>query len=119
MSLLDRGNELVTIYPEIQTIDRDGNTISKADFANPVTAWVRIQPAAQSGTSARRAEQDNEGFETEEVYRLRFARGQEFKPGQQAQLDRADGTRWSFIGFPLEYKGSARTARLEFTIRRT
>jgi hypothetical protein len=119
MSLLDSGNEMVTIYPEIQTTDRDGNTILKADFNNPITAWVRIQPAAQSGTSARRAEQDNEGFETEEVYRLRFARGHEFQPGIAAQLDRADGTRWSFIGYPLQYNGSSRTKRLEFTIRRT
>ena len=119
MSLLDRGNEMVTIYHETQTTDRDGNIIIKADFDNPVTAWVRIQPSAQSGTSARRAEQDNEGFETEEVSRLRFAHGYEFRPGQQAQLDRADGTRWSFVGHPLEYKGSTRTARLEFNIRRT
>ncbi|WP_190821965.1 hypothetical protein [Saccharopolyspora pogona] len=118
MSLLDRGNEMVTIYPEIATTDRDGNTITKADFDNPVTAWVRIQPAAQSGTSARRAEQDNEGYESEETYKLRFARGQEFEPGAQAQLDWA-GRRWSFYGYPQRFNGSAQTRRLEFTIRRT
>ena len=118
MSLLNHGNELVTVYPEIQTTDRDGNTITKADLFNPVQALVRIYPAAQSGTSARRAEQDNEGFESEEVYKLRFVRGQEFEPGPQAQLD-WNGARWSFIGYPIRYNGSARTRRLEFTIRRT
>lgn len=119
MSLLDRGNEWVTIYPEKQVIDRDGNILLQPDFNNPVRAWVRIQPAAQSGTSARRAEQASEGYETEENYRLRFARGHEFNPGLAAQLDREDGTRWSFYGFPQKYKGSSRTARLEFQIRRT
>ena len=64
MSLLDRGNEWVTIYPEKQVIDRDGNILLQPDFDNPVRAWVRIQPAAQSGTSARRAEQASEGYET-------------------------------------------------------
>lgn len=118
MSLLDTTNEFVTIYPETTYVDGDGNTIITADFDNPVRAWVRLQPAAQSGTSARRSEQDNEGFESEEAYKLRFSRGHEFDPGLAAQLD-WNGTRWSFFGYPLRHNGSPRTRRLEFTVQRT
>src|SRR5690606_9642352 len=112
-------NERVTIYAEKQVIDRAGNILPPPDFNNPVRAWVRIQPAAQSGTSARRAVQASEGKEAEQNYRLRFARGHGCNTGPAAQRDREDGTRWAFYGFPQKYKGSSRTARLEFQIRRT
>jgi hypothetical protein len=58
---------------------------------------ARIQPIGQSGTSARRAEQDNEGFETEKMYSLRFPRGFKCVLGAQSQVEWM-GVRWAVHG---------------------
>lgn len=118
MSLLDRGNATVTICPTVWIEDEDGNKMPTNPVENQFSAWVRIQPAAQSGTSARRAEQDNEGFESEEVYKLRFARNQEVELDTQ-DLVLWNGETWYVTGHPLRFFGSSRTRRLEYTIRRT
>lgn len=67
VSLLDRSNEIVTVFPEVTT-DSDGNTVTQPSATGIETrAW--ISPIPQSGTSARRAEQDDGGgFFTEQVY---------------------------------------------------
>lgn len=120
MSLLDRAKEDVVIYHEESFEDADGNTMLRASDTG-VPAKAEIQPARQSGTSARRAEQDNEGFETEEVYRLRFTREHDrTQPelGQQAQVE-WNGQRWAVVGLPARYRGSRRTAHIDYQIRRT
>ena len=75
MSLLDTGAryQQVTVYPEELVIDSDGNKRTRPSTTG-IPALARLQVANQSGTSARRAEQDNEGFESEKVYRMRFPR---------------------------------------------
>lgn len=116
MSLLDRGNATITVYPEVERIDRDGNTITEpAKTGYPLR--VMIQPRGQSGTSARRAEQDNEGFETEKEYRMRPVRGAAII-GAQARIE-WEGQYWAVHGDPTLYNGSWRTRRHEYTIRRT
>lgn len=117
MSLLDKGREEVVVYQEVLTTDRDGNKFTKAgDVGVPVMAVV--QPAAQSGTSARRAEQDNEGFETEAIYRLRLPRSFPFVLGAQAKV-KWRGVMWSVSGDAKFYNGSSRTAHVDYTIKRT
>jgi hypothetical protein len=116
MSLLDTGREIVTIYQEIETTDSDGNTITKAGPTG-VETIAAVQLAAQSGTSARRAEQDNEGFESEQVYRLRLPRSFTMVIGAQAQVEWL-GVRWSIIGKPRRYNGSNTTAHTDYIIRR-
>jgi len=116
MSLLDTGRETVIIFQEIETIDSDGNTITKAGPVG-VETIAAVQLAAQSGTSARRAEQDNEGFESEQVYRLRLPRSFPFLIGAQAQVEWL-GVRWSIIGKPRRYNGSNNTAHTDYIIRR-
>lgn len=116
MSLLDRGRETVTIYHEIEWTDRDGNTMTKPGTVGTV-ASATIQPAAQSGTSARRAEQDNEGFESEQVYRMHLPRGSA-EIGAQARIEWR-GQYWSIVGEPFRFNGSSLTKRVEYTIRRT
>lgn len=116
MSLLDTGRETVTIYQEIETTDSDGNTITKAGPVG-VETIAAVQLAAQSGTSARRAEQDNEGFESEQVYRLRLPRSFTMVIGAQAQVEWL-GVRWSIIGKPRRYNGSNNTAHTDYIIRR-
>lgn len=118
MSLLDRTNFPVTVYPEITIQDEDGNDILKPGPGYETTAT--IQPQRQSGTSARRAEQDDEGYSTEEIYRLRFSRAHDAEHGllgQGSQLD-WNGGRWHFVGMPTQYAGSRRTAHIDYQIKR-
>jgi hypothetical protein len=117
MSLLDRGKEDILIFQEEEWTDRDGNTMLRpSEVGTPARAV--IQPAAQSGTSARRKEQDNEGYETEDVYRLRLPRSFPFLLGSQAQIEWR-GARWCVVGNPMVFSGSKRTAHVDYTIRRT
>lgn len=117
MSLLDKGREDVTVFLSVKTTDTDGNVIYKRDTVG-IAAKARIQVASQSGTSARRAEQDEEGYETEEVYMVRFPRDFTYTLDPYAQLEWR-GIRWSLFGNPRRYNGSRRTSRLEYQIRRT
>lgn len=117
MSLLDRGRDTVTVYQEIVEIDSDGNTITKPGTVG-VTSRARVQLRAQSGTSARRAEQDNEGFETEDVYLLKLPRDFPFVIAAQASVE-WNGDYWAVVGNARHYNGSSRTKRHEYVIRRT
>jgi len=120
MSLLDRAKQDIIIYHQVEVVSDDGNIMIRASGVG-VPAKAEIQAARQSGTSARRAEQDNEGFETEEVYRLRFTRSYlKSNPalGPAAEVEWR-GARWSVVGMPTYYMGSSRTAHVDFQIRRT
>ncbi|MDA3643784.1 hypothetical protein LZ318_11925 [Saccharopolyspora indica] len=116
MSLLDRGTETVIVYPEIEGVDSDGNPMR---YPSPTGIEVSavVQVSAASGTSARRAEQDNEGVETEENYRLRIVRGQNVFLGPRARVEWR-GELWSVVGFPRRYNGSHRTAHMDYALRR-
>jgi hypothetical protein len=116
MSLLDKGNEPIVIFPEEVTIDVDGNTRTYPSKTG-VPAVGRLQPAAQSGTSARRAEQDNEGFETEQMYVLRLPRMYHCHMRAQAQVEWR-GKRWALHGDPAIYSNSPRTSHLVYMLRR-
>lgn len=122
MSLLDTWNEDVLVFPETTWDSPDGNPMTGVQpdaVGIPAKAMIQVQSA--SGTSARRAEQDNEGFESEENYALRFPRFEEANLGElgpQSQIE-WDGVRWSLMGFPRRYNGSRRTARSWYTIRRS
>lgn len=122
MSLLDSANQRVVVYLEEKTTDADRNVKTRPSAAG-IPAMARIDPSNQSGTSARRSEQDNEGFESEEVYRLRFPRGFQHRLGPQSQIEwgeNPDGTpiRWAVFGFPTHYTRSPATAHVEYTIKR-
>lgn len=122
MSRLDTWNEEVVVYPETTWTSPDGNAMTGVEpdaVGIPAKAMVQVQAA--SGTSARRSEQDNEGFESEENYALRFPRSEETRLGElgpQSQIE-WDGVRWSLVGFPRRYNGSSRTRRSWYTIRRS
>lgn len=120
MSLLDRASEDVEVFVPEEFEDDLGNILIRPASVG-VPAKAQIQPARQSGTSARRAEQDNEGYETEEVYRLRFTREYDrthepLGPGAQIKWE---GKMWSVVGYPTPYRGSRRTAHIDYQIRRT
>lgn len=116
VSLLDAGTETVTVYPEEEYTDEDG-TIRTRPSATGIQALARIEPANQSGTSARRAEQANVGFETEEVYSLKFPRSFPHVLGLRSQVEWR-GQRWVIFGFPVYRTRSRSTAHLSYTIKR-
>ena len=93
MSLLDRGNKDVILYPEEVVKDRDGNTRTRPSKVGiPLRVW--LAPVGASGTSARRAEQDNEGYETEKQQRMRLRRRDEhIQIGAQSQAE-IDAKSW-------------------------
>jgi hypothetical protein len=77
-----------------------------------------VQLMAQSGTSSRRSEQDNEGLETEEVYRLRLPRSYSGPViGAHGRVEWR-GLSWSVIGKERRYNGSPRTGHIDYTLRR-
>lgn len=116
MSLLDKFNENIIVFPETVVTDPDGNPYTKpSDVGVPVRAMIQLR--AQSGTSARRSEQDNEGFETESAYRMRLPLGFPVL-GAQARVEWR-GEYWSVIGDVQMFMGSRRTAHNDYTIRRT
>ncbi|ULP49032.1 hypothetical protein [Mycolicibacter virginiensis] len=122
MSLLDRGAqyEPVIVYPEVFTEDIDGNPKTMpATVGIPTTA--RFQVMNQTGTSARRAEQSDTGFESEEVYSMRFTRAFNRSHGLlglQSQVD-WNGDRWAVFGYGNRHNCSPRTARFVYTIKRS
>lgn len=116
-NLLDRGMEPVTVYLEEVTTDADGNTWTRA-ATEGIDTMATIQVAAASGTSSRRAEQDNEGFETEENWRIRFPRQFPYTLGAQSKVEWR-GLTYSVVGDARRYNGSRRTAHIEYIIRRS
>lgn len=121
MSLLDNGPgyEWVTVYPEVTYEDDDGNTMTRArKHGIPVRA--RFQPQGQSGTSARRAEMQDEGFFTERVYLVQFTREFDEEYGLLGAQSKVKwrGKMYSFFGDPMVYNGSRRTRHNVYTVRR-
>lgn len=122
MSLLDKTTQPVRVYPEVIDTDEDGNQILRpATEAEAYDTTAEVQLQRQSGTSARRSEQDDEGYFTEEIYRVRFSRQHDQEHGELGQGSELiwRGQRWSFVGYPGHYTGSRRTAHIDYEIRRT
>lgn len=118
MSLLDKGRETVTVYPEEVYLDPDGNELRRPRTTGITVSNAVVQLLAQSGTSSRRAEQDNEGLETEEVYRLRLPRSYTGPViGAHGRVVWR-GLSWSVIGKERRYNGSSRTGHIDYTLRR-
>lgn len=116
MSLLDHGREVVTVYPEVTEVDRDGN-IRTRPSDNGFQVRASIQVLGQSGTSSRRQEQDNEGYEGERVYKIRFPRSFNTILGAQSRIE-WNGEQWAVFGDVNRYNASAATAHHVYTIKR-
>lgn len=119
MSLLDRGNVEVILYPEVAEYDADGNIRTRAS-SEGVPIRVSLQPQGQSGTAARRAEQHQEGYETEKVMRMRVRRkdAEKYTIGAQSKIE-FQGNTWSVFGDAIQYLSSPRTAHNVYHLRRS
>ncbi len=118
MSLLDDGSqyEPCIVFPEEMVTDSDGNKRTRPSTTGiPATARFEIQ--GQSGTSSRRQEQDNEGFESEKAYSIRFPRSWSLILGAQSEIE-WNGVRWAMFGDVQRYNRSPRTAHVTYTIKR-
>jgi len=84
VSLLHRGTETVTVFPEETFTDADGNTRTRPSFVGVVVRAV-VQPMTST-------EHQTVGFETESKYRVRLV-GYSGVLGAQSQVDwKASGT---------------------------
>ena len=121
MSLLDRspGDEPVIVYPEEDYYDKDGNHMVRAS-ATGFPAVARFQVQGQSGTSSRRAEQQDEGFESEKVYTVRFPNWFTTQYGELGAATQIEwrGERWSLFGDVNRSNGSPRTRHDWYRVRR-
>jgi hypothetical protein len=109
MSLLNRGTEVVTVFPEEAVTDADGNIKTRPSTVGVVARAV-VQPLAST-------EDASVGFETESKYRLRLV-GYSSLLGAQAQID-WQGKRYAIDGEPRQYNGSRRTAHVDYVMSRS
>jgi hypothetical protein len=117
VSLLDKGRETVVVYNEEEYVDPDGNPSRRASTTPTTISNCVVQLLAQSGTSARRTEDNNEGFDSEQVYRLRPPRSFTAIIGMHARVV-WNGVEWAVFGKARRYNGSNRTAHIDYIIRR-
>ena len=106
MSLLNRGTDQVTIYPETVVTDSDGNTLTRPGTVGVICKAV-VQPLAST--------EDAEG--TTSKYRLRLVGYTELLGAQSAV--EWNGKRYAIDGDPLIYNGSRRTAHVDYRMVRT
>jgi hypothetical protein len=114
VSLLDRGREVITVYPEVTWTDEDGNVINKPSPVGVVTR-ATIQPITTDTDDA-----DATGNVTGPTrYRLRLPRS--FSGGLLGRHSAVDwnGDRWSVIGDPQIHNGSRHTAHVDYQIGRS
>jgi hypothetical protein len=99
--------------------DEDGNAMTRPSTSG-IAAVARFDIQGQSGTSSRRQEQDNEGYESERVYSVRFPRAFDVAHGElgaQSQIEWR-GKRWALFGDVQRYIRSHRTTHNVYTIKR-
>jgi hypothetical protein len=113
VSLLNRGAETVTVFPEVVTVDSDGNTMTRPSSVGVVCRAV-VQPI---NTSSANSESQDIGFDTTSKYRLRLVGWHGGLLGAQSAVE-WQGLRYAIDGEPLIYNGSSRTARVEYVMVR-
>lgn len=115
MSLLNRGTELVTVYPEEIYTDSDGNLMTRASKTGVLVRAV-VQPITSVAATGAKERQET-GFYTESKYRLRLV-GYPSLLGAQSQVE-WQGKRYSIEGEPKQYNGSPRTRHVDYVITRS
>ena len=98
MSLLDSGPDVITVYPEVETVDEYRNRVLGPDLDNPIEVRGRWQPSTFEEAATLGQTQDT-------VYRF-IAR--EFPAGPYGRVD-FDGDSWDVVGQPKRHRGSNAT----------
>ncbi len=108
MSLLDRGNDSVTVFPEEAYTDSDGNILTRAAPIGTTHRAV-VQPISAK-------ENQDGGFITTTRYRLRLIRYRGVL-GARSRIQ-WKGKRYGIEGEGLDYTGSPRTAHVDYVMVR-
>lgn len=108
MSLLDRGQEVLDVYPEVATTDDLGNTV-----VGPAPTPVRIRAAVQPVTADELSEVGQSLLTT---YRV-IARSAPVGPWARVRWVSDGGTWWDVVGRPRRYSMSPRTAHMDAILR--
>lgn len=103
MSLLDRGTEMVTVYPAGPT-NGDG---SRGPAGTPIEVSCRVQPITSSTDGT-------DGYADLTTYRM-IARSLPAGPWDRVHWNGRD---WTVVGQPETWRGSARIAHDTAVIRR-
>ena len=106
MSLLSRGTETVTVFPEAVRTDSDGNTITAPGTVGVLSRAV-VQPLSST----------EDGGGTTSKYRLRLI-GYPDLLGAQSAVE-WNGKRYAVFGDPIQYNGSARTRHIQYMLVRS
>ena len=112
MSLLRRGTEVVTVFPEETFTNGRGTTATRPSAVGTVCRAV-VQPI---GTSSE--DDQGVGYLSESRYRLRLVDWRGDLLGPQSQVEWR-GKRYSIHGEPQVYRGSPQTAHVDYEIRRS
>lgn len=115
MSLLDRTNATVTVFPEVVVADADGNTITRAASTGVVTE-ARVWPISYRGSGF--PESNDGGFISSTRYGVRFPRSFTTVVGAQAKVE-WDGNVYSIVGDPVVFNGSPRTRHAHYVMERS
>lgn len=110
-SLLHRGTEIVTVFPDEMIIDGEGNKKMRPSATGIVCRAV-VQPITTT-------EDAKVGYQTMSKYRLRLV-GYSGNPsllGAQAVVE-WQGRRYGIHGEPMIYNGSPRTRHVDYTMVR-
>lgn len=113
VSLLDEGDQDVTIYPMIQTDGPDGEKVWRAA---PDNQGVPILASVQPIGNDKPDEPSGGGQQVDTVYRVRPNRDESVPVGPWAGVG-WDGRRWDVVGDPAVHSGSDSTAHRAFRIK--
>ena len=98
------------MYLEVTSTDADGNVITRP-AATGFETRARIWPLSST-------EKQDSGFQSSTSFGMRFPRSFTFVLEAQAQIG-WNGKRYSVVGDPLVWNGSARTRRAHYVIERS
>ncbi len=107
---MNRGNDVVTVFPEVTRFDEDGNLLTGPSAVGTVCRAV-IQPLSFP------AETQDMAYTTEERLRLRLIGWEGDELGAQSAVT-WEGRRYAIDGEPRRYRGSRRTSRTEYVLVR-
>lgn len=105
VSLLDDGNETITVYPQERTTDDRGNEVWRPS-ATPVYVRCRVQPVSADELAVA-------GQATDTTYRV-IARDAPLGPWARVEWV---GRTWDVVGEPQRYNGSTATRHVDALIR--
>lgn len=108
MSILDRGNADIIVYPQELTTDSFGNPRwAPSETGVQIRAMVWAIATAEAALLSR---------ETGEAYRVRPVRGEPVPVGPWATVE-WDGREWDVHGETVSHERGSGTRRTTFTIR--